>query len=145
LGAANNWIGVNSVYGPANADQGNVISGNTTEGILISNPGTTGNVVAGNRIGTNSSGTAPLGNSVYGIAIDSGSSGNWIGVNSAQGPASAIQGNVIAGNSSAGEGSAGVLMQDSGTTGNVVAGNLIGLNVSSGGQVIDGLGNGSAG
>ena len=139
-GAADNWIGVNSVHGPSSASQGNVIAGNAYAGVVIQIAGTTGNVVAGNLIGTNSSGTAPLGNGTVGILIQSGAADNWIGVNSVDGLASADQGNVIAGSSAA-----GVDIDDSGTTGNVVAGNLIGLNVNSNGQVIDGLGDGYTG
>ena len=126
------------------AGTGNVVSGNAIAGIVIGGVGTTGNVVAGNLIGTNSAGTAALGNTI-GILIQFGAANNWIGVNSVHGPMSADQGNVIAGNSVAGSVADGIVMQDSGTTGNVVAGNLIGLNVSSGGQVIDGLGDGFAG
>ena len=127
-----------SMIGGNGAGTGNVISG-TAYDIVIHGTSATGNVVAGNLIGTNASGSAPLGNTLYGIVIQNGAAGNWIGVNSLHGPSSASQGNVIAGSSDA-----GVLIQ-TGTTGNVVAGNLIGLNVNSGGQVIDGLGDGFAG
>ena len=133
-----------NLIGGGTAGTGNVVSGNAIAGIVIGGVGTTGNVVAGNLIGTNSAGTAALGNTI-GILIQFGAANNWIGVNSVHGPMSADQGNVIAGNSVAGSVADGIVMQNSGTTGNVVAGNLIGLNVSSGGQVIDGLGDGFAG
>ena len=71
-GAQNNWIGVNPVFGPENADQRNIISGNTGDGVQITDTGTTGNTVAGNLIGTDVSGSGALGNVVDGILIQSG-------------------------------------------------------------------------
>ena len=56
--ASNNTIGVNSVYGPRNADQANLISGNNGDGVELTGTGTTGNVVAGNYIGTTVTGDA---------------------------------------------------------------------------------------
>jgi hypothetical protein len=61
-GATDNWIGVNSVAGPENADQRNGISGNGQQGVGIAD-GSADNVVAGDYIGTNAAGTAALGNS----------------------------------------------------------------------------------
>lgn len=55
---------------PANAAR-NVISGNDGNGINISGTGTTGNVVAGNSIGTDKGGIAALGNTGAGIAVSS--------------------------------------------------------------------------
>ena len=138
LGLASlNRIGVNSGDVGARAE-GNVISANQAFGVWIWH-GAASNVVAGNLIGTNAAGTAPLANGA-GVEIADGAHNNWIGVNPVYGPENTDQGNVIAGNSTN-----GVNIQDSGTTGNVVAGNLIGLNVNSQGQVIDGLGNGEFG
>ena len=74
-GAADNWVGVNSVYGPENADQGNVISGNTGDGVEIYVASSTGNTVAGNDIGTDHTGTAAIPN-YAGVEIDFGASGN---------------------------------------------------------------------
>ena len=136
--ASFNRIGVNpgDVGAPA---EGNLISANQSYGVWIWQGGASSNVVAGNLIGTNAAGTAPLPNSA-GVDIGDGAHNNWIGVNPVYGPENADQGNVIAGNTSN-----GVNIQDSGTTANVVAGNLIGLNVNSQSQVIDGLGNGESG
>ncbi len=82
-GADDNWIGVNPVYGPENADQGNVISGNAY-GVFIQND-SSGNVVAGNLIGTTATGEAALGNSAIGVVV-LGADNNWIGVNPVSGP-----------------------------------------------------------
>ena len=115
--ATSNWVGVNSVYGPVNADQGNVVSGNTGQGVYLGNAGTTGNVVAGNLVGVNAVGTAAIANG-DGVLIDGGGSGNSIGGTAAG------AGNVISGNTDD-----GVEISGSGTTGNVVAGNLVGTDV----------------
>ena len=59
-----------------NAIGGNVISGNTADGIDIF---TTGNVVQGNFIGTNAAGTLNLGNGGIGIFVEMSASDNTIG------------------------------------------------------------------
>ncbi len=136
--------GSNNTIGGEAPGAGDLISGNTTYGVNILGPGSSGNVVEGDDIGTSADGTVALGNGADDLVIENGADNNWIGVNQQSGPDRADQGNVIAGGLSVGL-SVGVLIQGSGTTGNVVAGNLIGLNVDSQGQVIDGLGNGFAG
>ena len=55
-GAANNTIGGNAV------GEGNVISGSTSNGLIIANSGSDNNVVQGNLIGTDAAGTGNLGN-----------------------------------------------------------------------------------
>ncbi len=112
-GASNNTIGGTT---PAAI---NVISGNATDGVVITGAGTSANVVEGNEIGTNTTGTAAIGNADDGVEIESGASGNIIG-----GTATGA-GNVISGNTQD-----GVEITGSGTTGNVVAGNLIGTNAA---------------
>ena len=108
-GASNNTIG-----GTTNDDT-NVISGNGTSGVSISDSGTTGNLVEGNFIGTNSSGTVAIANGQQGVLIENGASGNTIG-----GIANAR--NVISGNNGD-----GVDIQNSDTNENVVIGNDIGV------------------
>lgn len=56
---------------------GNVISGNTGNGIVLS--GSSHNTVVSNRIGTNAAGTSAIANGGDGIVITRGSSGNEIG------------------------------------------------------------------
>src|SRR5262249_38283160 len=129
-GATNNTIG-----GPT-AEARNVISGNAGDGVDITDSGTTGNVLAGNYIGTNSAGTAALANAGAGILINTGASNNTIG------GTSAAARNVISGNTTY-----GIEITDAGTTGNVVEGNYIGTDTT-GTQALGnsntGLGNGAA-
>ena len=101
----------NTIGGTA-AGAGNVVSGNTSNGIHISRSGTTGNLVAGNWIGTNATGTAALGNAGDGVK-----SIRRRPTRSA-GPATGA-GNLISGNTN------GVEMSDA--SANLVQGNLIGL------------------
>jgi hypothetical protein len=66
-----------TVIGGTTADTQNVISGNTGLGIRAEN-GSSGTVIQGNDIGTDATGTAPLGNPAGGILF-LGSSGNVVG------------------------------------------------------------------
>ncbi len=61
------------------AGAGNVISANGNWGVFINGPGTTGVVVQGNFIGTDSSGMAALGNAFSGVEVDNGAVNNTIG------------------------------------------------------------------
>ncbi len=112
-GASNNLVG-----GTA-AGAGNLISANGGNGIYISDPGTSGNAVEGNRIGTDASGTHALGNVDSGVAIQNGASNNTVGGTAAG------AGNTISANSAF-----GVYISDAGTTGNLVEANLIGTDAS---------------
>jgi hypothetical protein len=94
---------------------GNTISGNTDYGVWVTLSGTTGNLVQGNRIGTNAS-TAALPNGT-GVEIDDGASGNTIGGTAAG------AGNTIAYNRSDGiHISSGIY---SSSAGNAILGNSI--------------------
>jgi hypothetical protein len=117
-GASNNTIG-----GTASGAI-NVISGNGFDGVFLGGsqgaPQTSDNVVEGNRIGTDLGGTMPLPNSVHGVEVNDGATGNTIGGELAV----SVTGNVISAN-----GEDGVLL--SGTcSGNVAEGNLIGTDVN---------------
>ena len=83
--AKRNWIGGS---GPL---QGNLISGNSTGAVHLA---ADSNFVLGNRIGTDRSGTAKLGNG-YGIQIRN-AAGNWIG-GSQPGERNVISGNETSG------------------------------------------------
>ncbi len=133
IGAADNWVGVNPVYGPENAGQGNVISGNSNQGVWIESAGTTGNVVAGNDIGTTAAGTAALANGVDGVLINSGASATTIG-----GTVAGAR-NIISGN-----GTHGVEI-DSPATDNLVEGNYIGTDITGTVALGNGVSGGSAG
>jgi hypothetical protein len=119
----NIWAGVNLFGGPqGNAiggtvpGSGNVISGNSAQGVLLQDPGTSTNFVRGNFIGVNASGTAAISNGWAGVDLYNGPQGNLIG------GASAGAGNIISGNRFQ-----GVVIGVAGTAGNLIQGNLIGL------------------
>ena len=86
----------NNIIGGSTFGAGNVISGNSVLGVLLSDSGTTGNSVLGNYIGTNAAGTAAVPNGLDGVYVTSSANGNIIG-----GTASGA-GNVISGNASYG-------------------------------------------
>ena len=72
-GASDNTIG-GSVSGT-----GDLISANGSNGVYITDSGTTGNVVEGDFIGTNWSATMPLPNASNGVVIQNGAADNTIG------------------------------------------------------------------
>jgi hypothetical protein len=111
-GASNNTIGNGA------AGERNVISGNGVVGIQIDGPGSSGNVVQGDFIGTDSSGMAALGNGIDGIFVN-GAANNIIG------GTAAAQRNIISGNLAV-----GIRLFGSGATGNQVLGNFIGTAVN---------------
>jgi len=108
---------------------GNVISGNDDHGIFIQWVESTGNIIRGNYVGTDASGTLAVGNDGSGIRIAHGTY-NVIGGTE---PGA---GNVISGNNGI-----GVWIVYQAAAGNVVQGNLIGTDESG---KID-LGNGWSG
>jgi trimeric autotransporter adhesin len=117
-GSTNTLIGTDS-NGTNDAGERNVISGNLNNGVAIEAAGTTGTVVAGNTIGTSASGTVARGNGWNGVAISGGATNNTIG-GTAAGAGNLLSGNV----------DSGIAIVDSGTSGNVVLGNVIGLNAT---------------
>lgn len=119
VGAKYNHIGTNG-DGVSDTAERNVISGNGVSGITISNGSE--NVVAGNFIGTSSSGLAALKNDAAGVLLTDNARINWIGTNS-DGKSDGSEGNLISGN-----GTNGITISNSHA--NIVAGNLIGLSAS---------------
>lgn len=109
-GAAQNLVG------GAFAGEGNLISGNLRNGIVLSGAGVTLNDVNGNRVGLNNSGNAAIPNAAAGVVIQAGATSNFIG-------GSGTISNVISGNSQN-----GITIRGTGTSGNFVGKNLIGLN-----------------
>jgi len=101
----------NNVVGGTSPGERNVISGNGC-GALMSDPDTTGNVVIGNYIGTNATGTAALGNG-YGVGI-------WMSGFNRVGGTTSLERNVISGNG------AGVAIGGKEMSDNLVLGNYIG-------------------
>jgi titin len=107
-----------------NIIRGNLISANERGGVHISDRESSYNVVVGNLIGTDVSGTLPLGNASYGVAV------GWGGAQfNRVGGTSSGDGNLISGN-----GGAGVQLHGR-EAGNLILGNLIGTD-SSGTQAI---------
>lgn len=121
-GASNNTIGGVAVAAP------NVISGNESHGVWLEASGTD-NLILGNLIGTDKNGLAAVPNGDAAIYVDN-SAGNRIG-----GTAAGTR-NVIAGNAST-----SVRIRGSGSSGNLVQGNYIGVGLDG----VTPLGNGGNG
>ncbi len=122
--AGNSWDGIfigygasDNTIGGSDPEDANVISGNEIIGVDVYYPGTSGNSITGNRIGTVGTGDGPLENGWHGVRIYGGASGNTVGGDALG------EGNVISGN-----GRIGVQILGAGTDDNVVSGNIIGLN-----------------
>ena len=122
------------VIGGTTVAERNIISGNTDYGLPLFGVGATGNVVIGNYIGTDISGTQPLGNT-YGVLFDDGSFGNRVG------GASAAERNIISGNVGY-----GVFFYNNGTHDNRLINNYIGTDcngnsavANTAGIIIDGI------
>ena len=111
--ASGNFIGY------AASGDNNVISGNGTWGVYITDAGTNDNTVANDFIGTDVAGKCPVPNNDNGVDIVFGAQGNTIG-----GTTAAAR-NVISGNLHE-----GVLIGFAGTANNVVEGNFIGTDVT---------------
>jgi CSLREA domain-containing protein len=111
-GAHHNTVGGDS------AGERNIISGYFEYGVIISSSNTSQNVIIGNYIGTDPSGSVEAPNN-SGIMIGGGAHDNHIGGDSPG------EGNLISGNNNT-----GIEISDSGTTGNIVQGNDIGVDAS---------------
>ncbi|MCK6623696.1 MAG: hypothetical protein DPW09_02050 [Anaerolineae bacterium] len=136
-GASGNTIG-GTIAGARN-----VISGNNPAGVFINGTSATGNLIQGNFIGTDASGSIDLGNSIYGILIASapnntvggttagarniisGNNGNGILIDGPISAGNQIQGNytgtAINGTTALGNASRGVLLSASGSN-NIIGG-----------------------
>ena len=108
-----------NTIGGTTAAARNVISGSTGDGVSIHDSGTNNNLIEGNYIGVNAAGSGALSNAFAGVWIHGGVQNNTIGGTTANAR------NVISGNKER-----GVLIVDSGTNGNLVQGNYIGLNAA---------------
>lgn len=108
----------NNVVGGDTAGERNIISGNLSHGVRLVNPGTTGNVISGNRIGTRRTGTVAVSNQGDGVHIADGAQDNFIGGDSPD-EANLISGNVMN----------GIAIAGADTSGNTVSGNYIGTTV----------------
>ena len=113
-GVAIESSGYNTIGGDS-ATERNVISGNNGAGILLKGASSTQNIIAGNIIGLNSSGSTALGNGLDGIIIDSAPA-NLVVQISPDGLPNIISGNL----------KSGIRITGSGASGNLVGGNVIG-------------------
>jgi len=111
--------GSGNQIGGADAGLGNVISGNTEDGLRLIE--TTGTIVQGNLIGTSATGTIALANGDCGIEVVM-ASGNMIGGTTGEAR------NIISGNGNSGIYIYGVTGWD--TTDNVIQGNFIGTDIT---------------
>ncbi len=111
----------NNTIGGTTAATRNLISGNGQDGVDLVSLTATSNVVQGNYIGIDATGSTDLGNSRYGVVVHSGTSGNTIG-RTATGA-----GNTIVYNAQAGIG-----LSNAVGTGNRILGNAIHSNAGIG-------------
>jgi titin len=118
---------MNTTIGGAATGAGNVIAGNSGSGIRIDTGSATGVIVQGNYVGTDITGSKPLGNSRYGVEIISGAT---IHIVAGSTP------NIISGN-----GIDGIFVASSAGSEVTIAGNYIGTDVT-GTQALPNAGNG---
>lgn len=122
LGNAEDGIRIESsgnTIGGAAAGQGNTISGNDNNGIVLTGTSASGNTLRGNKIGVNSLGTVDTGNTLSGVLIANGATLNVVGDSTVSDGK-----NIISGNDNF-----GVLIKDTGTAGNELFGNHIGVDI----------------
>lgn len=96
----------------------NIISGNEAYGLPVFGAGAEGNIITGNYIGTDVTGTVAIPNT-YGVLFDDGSFNNVLGGNTS------AERNILSGNSAY-----GVFIYNMGTNSNIVRGNFIGTDVN---------------
>ncbi len=112
--SSNTLIGTNA-DGSNDSAEVNTISGNS-DGVVVSDSGTTGTLIYGNYIGTDVSGLSARGNTFDGVRIQSGAIVNYVG------GAGTSRRNIIAAN-----GQDGVQIDGEATDGNFIQNNWIGL------------------
>lgn len=112
--------------------EGNLLSGNGSDGVLINQPGSDGNRIAGNLIGLDSTGTFAIPNARHGVHIANGSSENLVGTDG-DGQSDVLERNVISGSTRH-----GVAFSSAGD-GNAVSGNFVGTDRTGNTAVGNGL------
>ena len=124
----------NCTIGGTTEGERNLISGNTDYGLPLFGVGATNNVIIGNYIGTDVTGTVAIGNT-YGVLFDDGSFGNRVGGDTE------AERNVISGNVGY-----GVFFYNNGTNSNILKNNYIGTDhtgmtavPNTAGIIIDGI------
>jgi photosystem II stability/assembly factor-like uncharacterized protein len=124
MGNIYNGIGINggaqnNLIGGDTPGKRNLISGNGEDGVQINDSNTMSNIVSGNYIGTNASGTALIPNSHIGVNLGNGAQNNLIGGDTAS------ERNLISGNLEV-----GVLLGGNGVMNNIVNANYIGTDAT---------------
>ncbi len=127
---ANGNTGIVLYEAPNNTIDGNLVSGNTGDGIYIT-ASADNNVLTANRVGTNLAGTGPVPNSGAGIYV-TGVAGTRIGTDG-DGTEDDAEGNLVSGNTDD-----GIVLDGAGVTGTTIAGNRIGTNLAGTGAVANG-------
>jgi len=117
-----------NIIGGANVNERNIVSGNVAYGIPVFGAGAEGNLIKGNYIGTDITGTIAIPNT-YGVLFDDGASRNIIGGNTA------AERNILSGNSGY-----GVFFYNMGTNNNIAKGNFIGTDVNGIAAIPNGVG-----
>ena len=117
----NGWTGLtifsgatSNTIGGTSASARNILSGNWSYGVVVANPGTSGNLIQGNFIGLATNGSTALPN-YSGVLFSAGATGNTLG-----GTTSAAR-NLMSGNYGS-----GIEIRDAGTSGNFIQGNYLG-------------------
>ena len=108
-----------NTIGGTTAGARNVISGDSNNAVLLSDPSTSFNLIEGDYIGPNAAGTASVFNCDTGVSIQNSATFNTVGGTTA-GARNVISGNVAA----------GVFFDSSGTARNVIEGNYIGIDAT---------------
>lgn len=129
-GARKATIGGDRARGRAPTGEGNLVSGNGEAGIRVCGADTQDNLIVGNLIGADVKGTAAWSNGRHGVLICAGATSNRIG------GATPGTRNLVSGNASD-----GIVIEGLETRRNVIAGNLIGTDLS-GTSAIPNRGNG---
>jgi len=108
----------NNRIGGTTDTQRNVIAGNNREGVFVFGLNATNNLILGNYIGLNATGTVAVANSINGVLLSNA-------------PLNTVGGTVAgAGNLIGGNSQAGVRIEGTNATGNLVVGNTIGLGIT---------------
>lgn len=115
-------LAADNIIGGVDAASRNIISGNDRSGVYVT--GAPNNVITGNYIGLSANGLAAIANNEAGVTLINGATGTAVG-GDADG-----EGNVISANNDS-----GVVISGATTTGNMVAGNVIGLDANAAGQL----------
>lgn len=105
------------MVGGTTPEAANVISGNSGDGIFVGYAGTNQNLIQGNLIGLDATGSVAIPNGGTGVDIYLGPQGNMVG------------GGVAARNYLSGNSGSGVSISGTNSNGNFVQGNRIGCNV----------------